>query len=232
MEAEIEVMLLQAKDCQEPPEAGRIWEGFSLRTFWESVALTLWLQTSSLQNCERINFCCVKLPHLWEFDTAEGKSYMNFFFLFRAAPRRMEFPRLGVDSELKQLAYVTATAMWDPRCVFDLHHSSWQRQILNPLSEARDRTRILMDTSRVCSPLSRNRNSPYMYVYVSESKTLQNIHTMCDTFWYFLLMLIDQQKIWFHDPLMGCYPQLEKNTVLLSLIEDECWMRKDIWFSD
>ena len=31
-----------------------------------------------------------------------------------------------------------------------LHHSSQQRQILNPLSKARDRTRILMDTSRVC----------------------------------------------------------------------------------
>ena len=30
-----------------------------------------------------------------------------------------------------------------------LHHSSWQPQILNPLHKARDRTRILMDTSRV-----------------------------------------------------------------------------------
>ena len=26
-----------------------------------------------------------------------------------------------------------------------LHHSSWQRRILNPLSEARDRTQILID---------------------------------------------------------------------------------------
>ena len=31
----------------------------------------------------------------------------------------------------------------------DLHHSSWQHQILNPLREARDRTRILIDTSQV-----------------------------------------------------------------------------------
>ena len=29
-----------------------------------------------------------------------------------------------------------------------LHHSSWQRQILNPLIEARDRTHTLMITSR------------------------------------------------------------------------------------
>ena len=32
----------------------------------------------------------------------------------------------------------------------DLHHSSWQPRMLKPLSEARDRTQILMDTSQVC----------------------------------------------------------------------------------
>ena len=30
--------------------------------------------------------------------------------------------------------YTTATAMWDPSCVCDLHHSSWQHRILHPLS--------------------------------------------------------------------------------------------------
>ena len=37
----------------------------------------------------------------------------------------------------------------DPTCVCDLHHSSWQHQILKPLREARDQTCILMDKSRV-----------------------------------------------------------------------------------
>ena len=36
----------------------------------------------------------------------------------------------------------------------DLHHSSQQCQILNLLSEARDRTHILMDTSSVHNPLT------------------------------------------------------------------------------
>ena len=52
----------------------------------------------------------------------------------------MEVPRLEVKSELQLLAYSTATAKPDPSQVFDLHHSSWQRRILNPLSKARDRT--------------------------------------------------------------------------------------------
>ena len=43
--------------------------------------------------------------------------------------------------------YATATATGDPSHVCELHHSSWQRWILNPLSEARDWTHSLMDTS-------------------------------------------------------------------------------------
>ena len=61
----------------------------------------------------------------------------------------MEVPRLGVELELQLPAYATATAMTDPSCVYDLHHSSRQRQILNPLSEDRDQTPVLMDTSQV-----------------------------------------------------------------------------------
>ena len=34
--------------------------------------------------------------------------------------------------------YTTATATPDPSHVCDLYHSSWQSQILNPMSEARD----------------------------------------------------------------------------------------------
>ena len=60
----------------------------------------------------------------------------------------MEVPRLGVKSELQLQAYTTATAMPDPSWVCDLHHRSWQHQIFNPLSKARDQTHILVDTSR------------------------------------------------------------------------------------
>ena len=59
----------------------------------------------------------------------------------------MEVPRLGDESEGQPPAYAAATAKWDRSRVFDLHHSSWQRGILNPLSEARNQTRLLMDTT-------------------------------------------------------------------------------------
>ena len=60
----------------------------------------------------------------------------------------MEVPRLGVESELQLLAYARAIATLDPSHFCDLHHSSRQRQILNPLNKARDRTRNLMIPSR------------------------------------------------------------------------------------
>ena len=53
-------------------------------------------------------------------------------------PRHMEVPRLGVELELQLLAYITATATRDLSSVCDLHHSSWQHHILNPLTKAGD----------------------------------------------------------------------------------------------
>ena len=64
-------------------------------------------------------------------------------------PWHMEVPRLGVQSELQLLAYTTTTATSDVSRVCDLHHSSWQCQILSPLSEARDRTSNLMVPSGI-----------------------------------------------------------------------------------
>ena len=61
----------------------------------------------------------------------------------------MEVPRLGVKLELQLPAYATATEMWDLSHVYDLRHTSWRQRILNPLSEARDGTLIIMDISQV-----------------------------------------------------------------------------------
>ena len=72
------------------------------------------------------------------------------FFLFRAAPAADASSRaargpIGAAEE----ATATATAAPEPSRVCDLHHSSQQRQSLNPLSEARERTFVLMDAGWV-----------------------------------------------------------------------------------
>ena len=69
------------------------------------------------------------------------------FFAFLGPHLHIEIPRLGVESELQPPAYPTATATWDPSCVCDLHHRLWQSWISHPISEARNRTQIIMDTS-------------------------------------------------------------------------------------
>ena len=56
----------------------------------------------------------------------------------------VEVSGLGVELELQLLACATATVMPDPNHICDLHHSSRQHWILNPLSEARDQTYNLM----------------------------------------------------------------------------------------
>ena len=61
----------------------------------------------------------------------------------------MEVPRLGDELELQLPAYTTATATPDPSCVGDLHRSSRQCWILNPLSETRGGTCVLVDTSQI-----------------------------------------------------------------------------------
>ena len=70
----------------------------------------------------------------------------------------MEVPRLGVESELQLLAYTTAIAMPDLSYFCKLHHSSGQCQNLDPMTEGRDGTLVLLDTSQVLNPLNHNGN--------------------------------------------------------------------------
>ena len=74
-------------------------------------------------------------------------------------PEPMEAPRLGVKSEPQLPAYAAATATPDLSRLCNLHHSSRQRQIPDPLSEARDGTRILLDARPVHNPLNHKGNS-------------------------------------------------------------------------
>ena len=70
------------------------------------------------------------------------------FLLFRAVP--MAYGSFQASGQIKSTAaYATATAMQVPSHVCELHHSSWQHQIPDLLSETRDPSRILMDASQI-----------------------------------------------------------------------------------
>ena len=70
------------------------------------------------------------------------------FLLFRAAPTVYRGSQarglIGATAASLHHSHSHARSEPDPSCVHDIHHSSLQRQILNPLNEARDQTCNLM----------------------------------------------------------------------------------------
>ena len=92
------------------------------------------------------------------------------FVILGPHPQHMEIPKLGVESELQLPGYTTAAAMPDQKLICSLHH-----RILNPLSEARDQTCIVMDTSQVFTLLSHNGNSNLWQVLKSADHVCSRI---------------------------------------------------------
>ena len=74
-------------------------------------------------------------------------------------PQHAEVPRPGAQSELQPPGYTTATATPDPSRVRDPHPSSQQCPVVNPLSEARDRTHSPTVPSRIRQPPGHDWNS-------------------------------------------------------------------------
>ena len=118
-------------------------------SLWIKIALWHHLRTEHLP-CKDQRLICwnsVFFPTKKNYCTIWILFYYSFFVFLGPHPWHMESPRQGAESELKLLAYATATQ--DLSHVHDLYCSSEQSQILNPLREARDWTRVLMDTSWV-----------------------------------------------------------------------------------
>ena len=79
------------------------------------------------------------------------KFFVFCLFAFSgAAPAAYGGSQARGQIELRPPAYTTVIATPDPSHVCDLHHSSRQCWILNPLIEARDLTCVLMDACWVC----------------------------------------------------------------------------------
>ena len=78
---------------------------------------------------------------VWGLDRSEEnlpEHHLLIYLLFRAAPINYGSSQARDELELQLPAYATATAMPDLSCLCNLHHSSQQCRILNPLHKARD----------------------------------------------------------------------------------------------
>ena len=142
--------------------AAKLWPPH-LNSFWEIKLTKRFSNSCSLKLKLYIHNPPTHTPRLKEKeDKKHGRdqrgltlnlNFILFCFVFAfGGPHlwHMEVPRLGVELERQLLAYATATAVPDPSRICDPHHSSHQCQILDPRSEARDRTCIFMDPSGVC----------------------------------------------------------------------------------
>ena len=93
----------------------------------------------------------------------------------------MEVLRLELESEQQLPPYTTATAMPDPSHACDRRCSLQQCRILNPLSEARDRTISSWILCWVPNPLSHNWNSSHkriLFRYISSQSNPVLIQTV------------------------------------------------------
>ena len=94
----------------------------------------------------------------------------------------MEVPRLGVKLELQLPAFTTATATLDLSHTFDLLHSLQQCQILNPISEARDQTHVLMDALLGSQPAESHRNTYHIFFKKAGYRKIHHISS--GVIWY------------------------------------------------
>ena len=96
---------------------------------WTFASRLPFFTSVNFNSSQKKSLLFLSFPHLFYF--------LSFVFLGPHL-QHIEVPRQGVQLELLLLAYARATAMPYPSHVCDIHHSSWQCQILNPLSKARD----------------------------------------------------------------------------------------------
>ena len=103
---------------------------------------------------------------LWTFISLFHIRKFTFFFLFRAVPVTHESSGISqaggqIHAAATHLPHSHRNLRSEP-CLQPTP-SSWQGQILNPLSKAWDRTYILMTTSPVHNGLTHNGDSQFMY---------------------------------------------------------------------
>ena len=97
------------------------------------ICLPVVLQLSMLMAGLMVNYI---LATFFSYITPHFFTFFSFSAFLGPLLRHMEVPRLGTELELQLQAYATATARQNLGRICNLHHSSLQHRILNPLREA------------------------------------------------------------------------------------------------
>ena len=100
-------------------------------------------------------------PHR-KFHPVVAGVHTLFFSLFRVTPVAYGSSQARGQFGAAAAGLYHSHSTSDLSSLFDLHHSSRQCWILNPLNKTRDRTHILTDASQVLNLLSHNGNSPVL----------------------------------------------------------------------
>ena len=105
--------------------------------------------------------------------------FFSFFYLFRATPAAYGSSQARGRIGAAAAGLHHSHSNNGSSCLCDLCYSSQQCQILNPLSEARDPTYILVDTSRACN---HNGNSGAWILIWGGVKRKQELAVRADIF--------------------------------------------------
>ena len=102
--------------------------------------------------CNKLSiFCPLSHQRDWSWFLKQSFTllYYHIFFLRAALVAYGSSQARGWIRAEAAVVHTTDIETRDPSCVWDLHHSSWQHCIFNPLIGAKDWTRVLTDISRV-----------------------------------------------------------------------------------
>ena len=98
--------------------------------------------------------------------------------------------------------------MWDLSHICNLHHSSWQHQILNLLSKVRDWTCVLMDTSQIHFSWART-GTPNHYHLLNVSKSVVMISLSFQIFVVCFFSLFLHHSSWSVTSTELCFHQFQ-----------------------
>ena len=130
--------------------------------------------------------------------SASSLKRSSAFLLFRVSPKACGSSQARSQIRAAAEAYATATATPDPSRICDQCHNLRQPQIPYPLSKARDRTRILIDTSQILSPLSHNGNSRNSSAFKGSCDGIEPLFISQDTLptTRFLTLILSATSFW------------------------------------